>query len=222
METPSHPDSISGESKPSPFASLLVFGGFCGVTYLGNVHPAWLSVAVLGMYGLPLLWAWRTRSWKSMGFAASEPASTLLWGVGGGGLSALVGLLAIGEITLPPDLPQQLVVAIPLWLLIASPFQELFFRGWLQSRLQAALGTWPGFLTALGCFTLWHFTLPIFGPQSSFPMITLRGILGTAAAGLIYGYLLLRTRNIIAPILAHAIAGIFFVIAGAATFLPAP
>lgn len=214
----------SGTSGPSArhiaIVSLSVFAAFSILTYLGNFSPVWLSLAALGMLLLPVIWAWRRRAWVDMGFSLRNLASALWWGLGGGFLSTLVGLLVIGKIEIPDDLLAQLAVAIPMWLLMASPFQEFFFRGWLQSRLASALGMWPGLLLTLTCFTLWHFTLPIFGPQSTFPMFTVRGVVGTIASGFIYGYVFQRTQNIIAPWLAHAMSGIAFVIIGAATFIP--
>jgi len=202
------------------FLSLLVYLGFSGLTYLSNFNDLWLSLVTIGMLLLPPIWAWRIGNRKEMGFTTTNLRNALLWGLAGGLVSAGVGVLVIGKIEIPPDLPLQLAVAVPMWLLVASPFQEFFFRGWLQSRLEAAMGEWPGLLAALACFTLWHFTLPIFGPQSIFPMFTLQGILGTIASGLIYSYLFWRTRSLFAPSLAHALAGIAFVVIGAATFLP--
>jgi membrane protease YdiL (CAAX protease family) len=200
--------------------SLLVFAVFSALTYLGNFNSSGLALASLGMLLLPIVWAWRTRAWVEMGFTKGNLRASLWWGMGGGVLSSVIGVLVIGKITVPADLAIQLAVAIPMWLLMASPFQEFFFRGWLQTRLQTSLGMWPGFLLALVCFTLWHYTLPIFGPQSTFPMLTWQGLLGTIASGLIYGYVLQRTQSLIAPWLAHAIPGIVFVLIGAATFIP--
>lgn len=220
MENHNQAAEPTGKSRRAVVLSLLVYVVFCALTYLGNLGAAWLSVASLGMLLLPPLWAWRSNTWQEMGFTTNNAGPALLWGVGGGLLSSGVAVLVIGEIDVPTDLPLQLAVAIPMWLLLASPFQEFFFRGWLQSRLESALGAWPGLLAALACFTLWHFALPIFGPQSAFPMFTFRGILGTVISGFIYCYLFLRTRSLIAPSLAHALAGITFVVIGAATFLP--
>lgn len=200
--------------------SLLVFAAFWLLTYLGNVSDLWLGLASMGMLALPPLWAWRAGSWREMGFTAANLGPALLWGAGGGLLSAGIGVIVIGRVQIPADLPRQLAVAVPMWLLIASPFQEFFFRGWLQTRLETALEPWSGLLVALACFTLWHFALPIFGPQSAFPMFTLGGVLGAMASGFIYSYLFLRTRSLIAPTLAHAMAGIAFVVIGAASFLP--
>jgi membrane protease YdiL (CAAX protease family) len=110
-----------------------------------------------------------------------------------------------------------------MWLLLASPFQEFFFRGWLQPRWVCALGRVPGLLLATVGFTGWHYLLPIFGEsaRSSFPLHTARGLAATFAAGLVYGVGFQRTGSIVTPWLAHALAGIMFVALGAGRFLPA-
>ncbi len=109
-----------------------------------------------------------------------------------------------------------------MWLLFASPFQEFFFRGWLQPRYEQRLGERIGLFVATVGFTAWHYFLPIFGPsaQSTFPIYTLPGLAGTLAAGLIYGYGFQRTRNIVTPWLAHALTGIMFAAIGSASLFP--
>ena len=98
-----------------------------------------------------------------------------------------------------------------------SPFQEFFFRGWLQSRFAMILGKWRGLILANVCFTLWHYCAP-FVTQSPVPLKTPLGALSTFIVGLLYGYTFMRTRNIIAPWLAHILAGITFIIIGAMDF----
>jgi membrane protease YdiL (CAAX protease family) len=120
--------------------------------------------------------------------------------------------------SVPPDLGPELAVAIPIWLLLASPFQEFFFRGWLQPRCEQKLGQVTGLLAATAAFTIWHYCWPL-GATSSFPLYTLRGFIATFAAGLIYGYSFQRTRSIVAPWLAHALSGIMFVVMGAGSFV---
>lgn len=201
--------------------TLLAYLLFSILTYLARFSDLWLNVAVLGMLGMPVVWAWRTAAWAEMGFASVDIKTLLLWGGIGGALSALIGVVVIGEIAVPDDLCMQLLIAVPLMALMASPFQEFFFRGWLQSRFEAKFGPWAGLLLALILFTLWHFTLPIFGPFSAFPMTSLKGILGTVASGFIYCFLFMRTRNLIVVSVAHAIPLITFVVIGAASVLDA-
>jgi membrane protease YdiL (CAAX protease family) len=110
-----------------------------------------------------------------------------------------------------------------MWLLLASPFQEFFFRGWLQPRCECVLGRGWGLLAVTAGFTGWHCLLPIFGEsaRSSFPLYSLRGLVATFGAGLLYGYGFQRTGNVVTPWLAHALAGVMFVAIGSGSFIAA-
>jgi membrane protease YdiL (CAAX protease family) len=158
-----------------------------------------------------------------MGFTGQRWAQALGWGIGTGLVSCLVGFLTVSERSLAPDAGLQLAAGVPMWLLVASPFQEFFFRGWLQPRWESVLGQRWGLLVGTVGFTAWHYLLPIFGssPGSSFPLYTVQGLAATFAAGLLYGYGFQRTRSILTPWLAHAVAGILFVALGSGSFLPA-
>jgi len=83
------------------------------------------------------------------------------------------------------------------WLLIVNPLataivQEIWFRGFFQQHLGI-------FWTSL-FFGLLHF-FPFVG--FLFPVLAFLG-------GLLLGYLFLRTKNLLVPILAHAIIIFFF------------
>jgi len=101
-----------------------------------------------------------------------------------------------------------------------SPFQEFFFRGWLQPRLQVVMGKWLGLIVTSLAFTAWHFFPPLEGTlTTTLPLGSPIGILSTFLAGLLFGYIHQRTENILAPWLAHAIAGIGLVLIGEMTFI---
>jgi membrane protease YdiL (CAAX protease family) len=120
----------------------------------------------------------------------------------------------------PPLLGIQVAIALPAWLIFLSPFQEFFFRGWLQPRIQAIIGKWTGLFTASLAFTFWHFFPPLEGtPTSVLPLSSFNGVLSIILAGLLFGYIYQRTQNIIAPWLAQAISGIALVIIGLMSFV---
>lgn len=79
---------------------------------------------------------------------------------------------------------------------ISVPFQELFFRGMVQTRLENLLN--PGLAIAIASliFALVHFFNPI--------LVAL-----TLAGGLAWGYSFHRKRNLAGPILSHAFLGIY-------------
>jgi membrane protease YdiL (CAAX protease family) len=152
-----------------------------------------------------------------MGFTRRGLGSAVAWGIGAGIASSIAGFVVVREWSLPPDLLLELAIGIPLWFMVASPFQEFLFRGWLQPQLETWLGRGAGLLVATIVFTLWHYLWPL-AAHSRFPLHTLRGLLATFAAGLAYGYSFQRTGNILAPWLGHALSGIVFVLMGAGSF----
>ena len=178
-----------------------------------SVYSLFSLVVVIGI-GFPLAWDGLSKEWHSLSFFKRNVKKSLVWGIGTGIISSLIGLSVIREIVLPSNLGKQLLIGIPFWLLVISPFQEFFFRGWMQSRLSDSLGKWVGLLLANVCFTAWHYLSPIVD-LSPFPLTSLVGFLSTFFVGLLYGYSFQRSDNIIAPWLGHTISGIVFVVVGA-------
>ncbi|UUV31298.1 CPBP family intramembrane metalloprotease [Amycolatopsis roodepoortensis] len=98
-----------------------------------------------------------------------------------------------------PD-PVYLAVGATLTFFTANVLEEVFFRGMLQTRLEALFGRWPGILLAALLFAWLH--LPTHG-QGSLPL-TLGAIVAFQGFfGLFTGYLWSRYRNLWAPIAAH-------------------
>jgi membrane protease YdiL (CAAX protease family) len=135
-------------------------------------------------------------------------------------VSSIIGLLILEERLVASNLFQQLLIGVPFWLLVISPFQEFFFRGWMQSGLGDAVGEWWGLIIANACFTLWHYVSPIVD-AAPFPLGTVIGVVSTFVAGLAYGYVFMRSRSVVSPWLGHAISGVVFVIVGAMDFVQA-
>ncbi|WP_410582247.1 CPBP family intramembrane glutamic endopeptidase [Amycolatopsis sp. lyj-108] len=98
-----------------------------------------------------------------------------------------------------PD-PVYLAVVATLTFFTANVLEEVFFRGMLQTRLEALFGRWPGILLTSLLFAWLH--LPTHG-QGSLPL-TLGAIVAFQGFfGLFTGYLWSRYRNLWAPIAAH-------------------
>lgn len=169
---------------------------------------------------VPLVWGWKTKAWQAMGFSRRALGAALRWGAGGGLVTSAIGVMVVRQRALPERLGLELAIGIPLWLLAASPFQEFFFRGWLQSLWERGLGKGMGLAATTLAFTLWHYCWPLAG-QTVVPLYTVQGMLATFASGLVYGYCFRRTGNIVAPWLAHALAGVTFLCIGAGSFTAA-
>jgi membrane protease YdiL (CAAX protease family) len=197
---------------------LVGYSVFCGLSLLSRTtYPLFGLIVLIGI-GWPLAWGKFTQEWATLGFSTQNLGQALLWGGGAGVLSSVMGVMVLKEIAIARDLGQQLLMGIPLWFLIISPFQEFFFRGWMQSKLEDSLGAWWGLLIANICFTLWHYVSPIVD-MATFPLTTVAGALSTFVAGLAYGYTFQRSRNILSPWLGHTIAGVGFIIVGAMDFV---
>jgi membrane protease YdiL (CAAX protease family) len=197
--------------------AIIAYVVFCGLSLLSQiVYPAFGLVVLMGL-ALPLAWGKYTGNWAEMGFTRHNLWPALWWGVAAGILTGIIGVAVLPQRSVPPMPGLQFAIGIPLWALIISPFQEFFFRGWLQPRFENTLGMWWGLLAATVGFTLWHYFAPFVG-RTPVPLDTPIGVLSTFAAGLVYGFAFQRTRNIITPWLAHVLTGIAFIAVGAMDF----
>jgi membrane protease YdiL (CAAX protease family) len=216
--TANHRTDAARKANAHLLQALVGAAAYCAISLLSFAVPLALSLMVLTGIALPLIWGRITGAWAFIGFTRRNMAPAVGWGLAAGVTTSLIGLVVLPERSVPADLGSELAVGIPIWLLLASPFQEFFFRGWLQPRFEQKLGRAMGLLAATAAFTAWHYCWPLAG-ASSFPLYTLRGFAATFAAGLIYGYSFQRTGNIVAPWLAHALSGIAFICLGAGSFL---
>jgi membrane protease YdiL (CAAX protease family) len=107
-----------------------------------------------------------------------------------------------------PDLAEQAAavpeVSIAILVLLAVAFavinslvEEMLFRGVFMYALEAALGIWPAVVLQAVSFGLLHTQGFPRGPY---------GMLLAGVVGLVLAWLRLRTRGMVAPWLAHAIA----------------
>lgn len=211
-------EQISQRNKRKPLAeALIALVAFCGLSVLSRFVPAVFLLVVVSGIAFPLVWARLTKDWAAVGFTRRRLGQALLWGLGIGLLLAVVAWFTTEHKTAPFFL-LQLAVGIPIWILIMSPFQEFFFRGWLQPRFQDALGLWPGLIVTSISFALWHLCPP-FEQAQIVPIVSVFGMVFTTGMGLLFGYIFQRTGNIVAPWLAHVLAGLTLVLSGAMTFV---
>jgi membrane protease YdiL (CAAX protease family) len=201
--------------------SAAAYIAFCGLGLLSRFVPAMFLLFVAYGIAFPLVWARITRRWGAIGFSRRALGKALLWGVVAGvawGVYTTVVFRA--DESFPPLWALQVVIAAPVWFLIMSPFQEFFFRGWLQPRLQSALGKPVGLVVTSLAFTLWHFFPQFEGTfTATLPLSSPTGVVSIVLVGLLFGYIHQRTENIVAPWVAHAIAGLALVLIGRMTFI---
>lgn len=213
--------NLKKETKKHLIEAVIAYIAFCGLSFASRFVPPLFLLVVVGGIAFPLIWAKFTRSWASMGFTWRNLGYALLWGLGGGLVVVIYIFIEFGrDYTSPPLLGLQLAVGIPIWILIMSPFQEFFFRGWLQPRFQDAMGKWAGLLITSVCFAVWHFFPPFEGtPTSTLPVTSIFGFLSCFGLGMLWGYIFQRTDNIVAPWLSHTLGGIALLLTGVMSFI---
>ena len=219
---------VNNESQPTkrlprPMSeALLGYGAFCSVSLLSRLLPCVFGLVVLAGIGFPLCWGKRTGDWATLGFRRRDLGRALLWGATTGVVAVVYVVVSarLNPLPPPPLLPVQLALGIPIAFLMLAPFQEFFFRGWLQPRLQDGLGKVAGLVVTSLAFTFWHLIPPFEGTSTSAVSVSSpSGLLTTLGMGLVFGYAFQRTSNIVAPWLAHALMIIALVGVGGMTFV---
>jgi len=203
--------------------TIIVFILFCGISLVSRWFlPLFIVVLSFGI-AFPVLWARKTGNLTLIGFEQKNRKQALFWGLITGLLVSVYCIFSYimeGGGAFPPMLELQLAFGIPIWLLIMSPFQEFFFRGWMQPRIQEFSGKWIGLGITSFCFAIWHIFPPFEETKTStIPILTGSSIIIIFVFGLMWGYAFQRTKNILAPWMAHAIVGITMVVLGKMTFI---
>lgn len=99
--------------------------------------------------------------------------------------------------------PTLLIVAALATAITASVGEELFYRRWLQSRLEAGLGVWPGIALTSLLFAFMHLASHGTGELL---LDVARVIVAQGTFGVFVGVLWWRYRNLAAIILAHLVS----------------
>ena len=206
------------KNRKELFEAIIATAIFFAISYISRFIVPVFGLVVISGIVFPLIWAKVKKDWASIGFTKRSTGKAILWGTGSGILIFLY-LLFDGFKNLPvltDMLPIKLAVNIPAWIIIVAPFQEFFFRGWLQTKLQRSTGKWSGFIIASIVFTLWHYLPPFEGSSTSnISIYSPGGFFTILAFGFIWGFVyLISNNNIIAPWISHTFAGIAAVVIG--------
>jgi membrane protease YdiL (CAAX protease family) len=102
------------------------------------------------------------------------------------------------------------VIAAVATALTAGVGEELFYRRWLQTRLEAGLGPWTGIVIASLAFALMH--LGSHGTGELFVDVA-RVIVVQGSFGLFLGIMWWRYRNLVANVVVHIVANGWAVVA---------
>jgi len=182
----------------------------------------------LGLLMVFLYLRWAGRSMKDIGFQSHYLGKILL--LAGLGfilvyviafLAQLVAFQSAGEkvqlviTAVDPKTGMTGGLLFGLWMLAAnlinSAMEEGLFRGVMMRHLMIRLSGWGAILVSAGFFAVWHLSWPLrhyldgtstLG-EAAFEAFTL--MLATFIAGIVYGYLYLKTDNLWGAFLGHTI-----------------
>ncbi|MFC7330144.1 CPBP family intramembrane glutamic endopeptidase [Marinactinospora rubrisoli] len=141
------------------------------------------------------------------------------WGWRWAGILAVVGYLYIAvllpwttPVPSPGTLPNTYAMFARLALALgtAALLEEVFFRALLQTRLERLMGRWPGIVTAAGVYAL--ASLVGTNPYPTWETDLAMAIVVQGVAGVLYGYLWARYRNLWLNFLLHGCVSIVAVI----------
>ena len=120
-----------------------------------------------------------------------------------------VVLTQVGPFTMPftqePPDPVTLIAGSLATLLTASVLEEVFYRAWLQTRLEALYGRWPAIVVQALLFALMHSSRLSAGSLLTglCTIVAFQGVFG-----LMLGYLWSRYRNIWVIVFIHALTNL--------------
>ena len=160
------------------------------------MSAAVIVLASLALYfdGIPC----RRKDWTIRSIACGIAAAAVLYGIFwlGNLLSQLLFHFAKPQITSIYNIRTQgeTCVILLVLLFITSPGEEIFWRGFIQKRLMNRLGDMTGYLCASVIYAAVHIASGNF-------MLTMAALI----AGLFWGWLYQRERNLIPCILSHSL-----------------
>jgi CAAX protease family protein len=205
-------------------AVLVLFSAARAAGLLGPPRYGWVSVSLLVVVLALVAWtAGATRS--DLGLGRTDAGTGVLYGAAAVGIVLLVLVLAA---VIPAtngylhDSRAQIgggrllyELGVSIVLLTAIP-EELAFRGVLLGSALRLWGPWRASLITSALFGLWHIdpTLStmkdnraVAGASASIGgqvLVVLGAVAVTFVAGLLFCWLRLRSRSLIAPVMAHA------------------
>lgn len=108
----------------------------------------------------------------------------------------------------PPDAPEYQISFLMLGVgalfsfLLNSVLEEIFYRVWLQTRLEALLGTWPAIMVSSVLWAVWHMAIQ---GGDSLDIAFSNVLVNQGVTGLFLGFLWAKYRNIWILIIIHGL-----------------
>ncbi len=183
-----------------------------------------LALNFIGMALAGVLYLWMTdRGWEWLDLKVPD-RSDFVWMLAGLGL--LIGFYVVfvviltvldvpaagnqGVLGLIGDDVVMILVMIAVVFLLNAPAEEFVFRNIVQKRLYPAFGDIPAVIIAALIFTIIHIPVFMIGPQGvEEPLAVASSMIFILGGSVIFGYLYVKTRNLLVPIVLHAVINAF-------------
>lgn len=148
-----------------------------------RLRPGWETGPVLAAMALGML-------------ALGQALDSLMWVIGLGNSGSMAMIRRVLEGVVGPEL----FAAVVVFGVIAGVAEELFFRGYMQTRLSQALGPTPSVLVTAACFGVLH--LDVSGVHMAVAF----------AMGLYLGFIVERTGSVLPAAVCHVVNNVGYTI----------
>lgn len=191
---------------------VLTLSGIAFIAVLalaGGTDPTFTVSKVLLLVVVPLIVFGLVRDGRAAAPSTGSSAPTRLWRHGAA--AVIVLLWGVAKYCLPlagegpastgerPD-PLILATILVVGFIVNALIEELFYRRWLQTRVQALIGTCPAIIWVSILWALWHATIQGTGE----PVVDIAAvILNQGVTGLFFGLLWARLRLLWPLLVAH-------------------
>lgn len=141
------------------------------------------------------------QSFGSVGLSRKSPVRMLVLGL----VPSALFVPSVGLMYYNPDagFPGAGALAVALvWTAIVGFSEEITFRGYLQTRFEAAWGTGAGYAVAVVVFAFAHFP-GSYVLYSGNVLSALLSALGRVGLGLLLGFFYVRSRNVVPGAISH-------------------
>jgi membrane protease YdiL (CAAX protease family) len=210
------PIAIAAPRKEMPLVFLVIVAAFAVMSVLSGflldvlpptdvIDVLWV-VFIYALLLLPLVIAMRRtgQAFGSIGISRKDSWRTFALGLILSAVSTmLMGFTAPSYggsfIGFSPTLAYGLVIFA-----INGSSEEIVFRGYIQTRLIAYSGTLKGLMVTSLVFALWHFPISYYA-SSGAVLESLANALLRWPLGLLLGYIMLKSQNIIPSSIYHAL-----------------
>jgi len=200
-----------------------VVGGYVGVFLVWGLYrslsplPLWVEEVVLkGLVLGGMVW-WmgvvkEGMRWRDLGVTSEKLFASVYLGLGLGLVLGLVGQLGNwlrhgGLMLIDHGVSSEMVGGFLLLALVTAFWEGLFFYGYMLTQVRRVLAEVPAVVVVGGAYTLLHVPALVIVAQLAWSEV-IKALILLLVLGMANAILMLRMRNLAAPMLAQAVWGV--------------